>query len=159
MLRHQVAKGKFLRIHLGVCRLAQFPDMRYADLFAAWLAAGEKAVVSHDSALALYGLSDQLPSETDLTVPRTASRRLAGVGLHTSRLASEEITRRHGPPVSTLSQTLADLILAGLGEELIPQKTHEALDRGMVTAQALATYALQRCGRAPGGAMEEPAAV
>lgn len=58
LLSHHVGRGKFLHVRRGVHRFAQFPDMPYADLLAAWLAAGEKAVVPH-SALPLYGLSDQ----------------------------------------------------------------------------------------------------
>jgi predicted transcriptional regulator of viral defense system len=161
LLSHHVGRRKFLHIRRGVYRFAQFPDMPYADLFVAWLAAGEKAVVSHDSALALYGLSDQLPVEIHLTVARTASRRLAGVRLHTGRLASEEITRRYGLPVTTVQRTLADLSLAGLGEELLAQATRQALERGLVTAEALRAYALRRGGRvlrALSRAMEEPLA-
>jgi len=92
LLSYHVRQGRFLRIRRGVYRLAEFPETPYADLMVAWLAVGERAVVSHESALLLYGLTDLLPAEIHLTVPRTASRRRAGVRLHTARLSNEEIT-------------------------------------------------------------------
>ena len=39
------------------------------DLFIAWLETGPNSVISHDSALALYDLSDALPAAIHLTVP------------------------------------------------------------------------------------------
>lgn len=121
--------------------------MPHADLMVAWLAAGEKAVISHDSALTLYGLSDLLPAEIHLTIPRTASYRVAGVRLHTGRLSAEEITRRNGLPVTTLSRTFADLIANGLPDELIDQAVRQALDRGLIDEVSLRQDVQKRGGR------------
>ena len=97
---HHIRQGRFLCMRRGVYRLAECPETAHADLMVAWLGAGEKAVVSHENALLLYGLTDLLPAGICLTVPRTVSRRLAGVRLHTARLNNEEITFRHGLPVT-----------------------------------------------------------
>ncbi|HID84268.1 MAG TPA: hypothetical protein EYP54_04015 [Anaerolineales bacterium] len=98
LLTYHTKTGTFQRVRRGVYRWAAFPEMPHADLFIAWLNAGPKAVLSHDSALALYGLSDLLPGEIHLTVPRTASRRRRGVRLHTARLRPDEVTEREGLP-------------------------------------------------------------
>ena len=58
LLSHHVKRGRFLRIRCGVYRLAEFHEMPHADLYVAWLAAGEKAVVSHETAVLLYGLTE-----------------------------------------------------------------------------------------------------
>ena len=137
MLSYHARQGRFLRIRRGVYRLAAFPEMPYADLTVAWLAAGEKAVVSHESALLLYALTDLLPAAIHLTVPRTASRRRTGVRLHTARLRDDEITFRHGLPVTTLPRTLVDLIRSGVDEEWIRQAVHQALERGLVSETTL----------------------
>lgn len=147
LLAHHVKRGKFLRVRRGVYRLSAFPEMPFADLFVAWLASGGRGVVSHESALALYGLSDWLPSEIHLTVPRTASRRLPGVRLHTARLRPDEITYRQGLPVTTLPRTLADLIRGGWPTETITQAVRQALVQGLVSEETLRTYARQRGGR------------
>lgn len=147
LLSHHVKRGRFLRIRRGVYRLAQFPEMPHADLYVAWLSAGERAVLSHESALLLYGLTDLLPAEIHLTVPRTASRRLPGVRFHTARLEPGDITRRHGLPVTTLPRTIVDLIRSGVAEEWIVQAIHQALARGLVSEAALWEAARQRGGR------------
>ncbi len=144
LVTHYLNNGRFLRVRRGVYRLAHFPEMPHADLYIAWLSAGEKAVLSHETALFLYGLTDLLPAEIHLTVPRTASRRQPGVRFHTSRLKPEEITRRQGLPVTTLPRTLSDLIRAGLADEWIHQAVQQALARGLVTHAALEEEARRR---------------
>jgi len=147
LLSYHTRQGRFLRIRRGVYRLATFPETPYADLIVAWLAAGEKAVISHESALLLYGLTDLLPAEIHLTVPRTASRRRTGVRLHTARLSDDEITFRHGLPVTALSRTLVDLIRSGIDEEWIRQAVRQALERGLVSETTLQEEAHCRGGR------------
>ncbi len=147
LLSHHVKRGRFQRLCRGVYRLAQFPETPHADLFIAWLAAGERAVISHESALLLYGLTDLLPAEIHLTVPRTASRRMAGARFHTARLGAEEITQRQGLPVTTLPRTIGDLIRSGVADEWIRQAIRQALERGLVTEAALEQEARRRGGR------------
>ena len=120
--------------------------MPHADLFIAWLSAGEQAVLSHESALALYGLTDLLPAEIHLTVPRTASRRLPSVRFHTARLHAEEITRRQGLPVTTPARTIVDLIRSGVAEEWVRPAIHQALARGMLNETRLREEAARRGG-------------
>ncbi len=147
LLVYQVKVGRFLRVAHGIYRLAQFPHSLFEDLYAAWLRAGAAAVISHESALAVYGLSDHLPSAVHLIVPRTASRRRTGLCLHTHRLERQDITRREGLPLTTVPRTLADVAVSGLAEELIVQATQEALQRGLTTPAALRDYARRRGGR------------
>ncbi len=144
LLSHHIQSGRFLRVRRGVYRLAHFPEMPHADLYIAWLSAGEKAVLSHESALLLYGLTDLLPAEIHFTVPRTASRRLSGIRFHTARLNPEEVTIRQGLPVTTLPRTMTDLIRSGVAEEWVRQAIHQALKRGMVSEAALEEEARRR---------------
>src|SRR5512145_234241 len=69
-LSNSVKSGKFLRVIAGIYRLAQFPHSPHEDLYTAWLSTGPHSVVSHESALAFYELSDVLPSEIHIIVPR-----------------------------------------------------------------------------------------
>ncbi len=96
----------------------------------------------------LYGLSDLLPGEIHLTVPRTAFRHRQSVRLHTKRLSPEEVIRREGLPVTTVTRTLTDVILDGLSEELVEQAVQEALARGLITKNVLLEDALRCGGRA-----------
>ena len=51
---------RFERVRPRIYRFVQFPASAHADLHVASLQAGPDAAISHDSALALYDLSDPL---------------------------------------------------------------------------------------------------
>lgn len=140
--------GRFQRVARGIYRLAQFPPSRFEDLFVAWLRCGPRAAISHESALAVYDLSDVMSGEIHLTVPRTASRRREGIRQHTSPLRPEDIKRREGLPLTTVPRTIADVAKAGLAEELVRQAIHQALQRGLTTRPSLIEEAKRRGGRA-----------
>ena len=147
-LSSNVKNGKFLRISRGIYRLAHFPGSAHEDLFVAWLRTGPNSIISHESALSIYELTDVLPGKIHVIVPRTASRRREGICLHTNRLGAGEITTREGLPVTTVARTIADVSISGLPEELISQAIREALQRGLTTQGELLTQAGQRGGRA-----------
>lgn len=140
--------GRFQRVARGIYRLSQFPSSRFEDLFVAWLRCGIKAVISHESALAVYDLSDVIPSETHVTVPRTASRRHKGIRLHTNQLRRTDVVKREGFPVTSVPRTIADVAKAGLSEDHIDRAIREAIQRGLTTKQALLAQAKKRGGRA-----------
>ena len=148
LVSYHVQAGLFERICPGVYRLKRFPASPNEDLFIAWLRVGQRAVISHDSALALYDLSDLLPNAIHLTVPRTASRRHPGLRLHTNWLEPGEVTHYAGLPVTTVPRTIADVAARGLGEELVRQAIAEALQRGLTTTKYLHATASRHGGRA-----------
>jgi predicted transcriptional regulator of viral defense system len=140
--------GRFQRVAHGVYRLTRFPSSRFEDLFVAWLKCGPKSVISHESALALYDLSDVLPGEVHVTVPRTASRRRKGIRLHTNRLSPSNVVKREGLLVTSVPRTIADVAKAGLSEDHVARAMREALQSGLTTSQALMAEAKRRGGRA-----------
>jgi predicted transcriptional regulator of viral defense system len=140
--------GLFQRVARGVYRLSRFPGSAFEDLFVAWLRTGRSAVISHESALSVYELTDLLPSDIHVIVPRTASRRRQGIRQHTNQLASDEITSREGLPITTVARTIADVAVSGLAEELIRQAIRESLQRGLTSPDKLLNQADHRGGRA-----------
>ena len=104
-------------------------------------------MISHDSALALYDLSDALPAAIHLTVPRSASRRRHGLRLHTSQISHEEITNVEGLPATTVARTIVDVVREGLADELVEQAVQEAVARGLVQPDDL-RLAARRAKRA-----------
>lgn len=147
LVAHHAKAGSFARVRSGVYRLVRFPATAREDLYVAWLQAGPNAVVSHDSALAVFDLSDALPTEIHLTLPRTSSRRRSGIRMHTTALTADEVTARDGLPVTTVARTIADAIRSGLASEHVAQAIVEALDRGLVTEADLQTQAKRHGGR------------
>jgi len=147
-LSSTVKSGKFQRLAQGVYRLVYFPASSYEDLFVAWLVTGPHSVISHESALAVYELSDLLPGAVHVIVPRTASRRRKNIRLHTNRLKPGEITTRGGLPITTVARTIADVASSGMAAELVVQSIQEALRRGLVSEAGLQAEAEKRNGRA-----------
>jgi len=147
LLSYHLDADRFDRVRPRIYRFVQFPASPHEDLHIASLQAGPDAVVSHDSALALYDLSDRLPDQVHVTIPRTASRRRPGLRLHTNRLEPEDVTHYEGLPVTTVSRTLVDVTTAGLAEEQVRQAIREALRRGLVSRERLLRRATAHGGR------------
>jgi predicted transcriptional regulator of viral defense system len=147
-LSSNVKKGTFLRVIHGVYRLAHFPGSTFEDLFIAWLKTGPRSVISHESALGVYDLSDIIPAEVHVIVPRNASRRHKGIHLHTNQLRPDEIASREGLPVTSVARTIVDVATTHLAEEQIHQAIQEALIRGLVSPKDLRDLAERKKGRA-----------
>jgi predicted transcriptional regulator of viral defense system len=147
LLSYHVRSGRFERVRPHVYRFVLFPALPHEDLHVASLQAGPEAVISHDSALALYDLSDLLPDQIHVTIPRTASRRRPGLRLHTNQLESQDVTRYDGLPVTTVLRTLVDVATAGLADEQVRQAIREALRRGLVSRESLLRRATAHGGR------------
>lgn len=146
-LSNNVKSDQFDRVFRGVYRFVKFPSSRYEDLFIAWLRAGPESVISHESALSVYGLSDIIPSEIYVIVPRTASRRGKGIKYHTNKLEDYEVTRREGLPVTTLPRTIADISRSGVPEEQVVMAIRDGIEKGLISFDMLRIEADKRGGR------------
>jgi len=78
---------------------------------AAVLAAGDGAVLSHSSAVALWEFLRPIQGPVHVTVDAAVRRKSRpGIVVHRSRtLAPRDVTRRHGIPVTTPSRTIEDV--------------------------------------------------
>jgi very-short-patch-repair endonuclease len=83
---------------------------RIGEWMAAVLACGDGAVLSHESAAALWAIRGETASEIQVSVPRRADPRHPGIEVHRrSALPSEDLTSRRNIPVTTPVRTLIDL--------------------------------------------------
>ncbi len=147
LLSYHAKTGLVERISRGTYRIRRFPGSSYEDLFYSKLRAGPDAVISHESALALYELSDVLPTEVHVTVPRTTSRRRAGMRQHRNHLESKDVTAREGLRVTTVPRTIADVARSGLSEDRVLQSIEDAIDRGLIDGKELRDAADKYGGR------------
>jgi predicted transcriptional regulator of viral defense system len=152
MLAHHVARGRFLRLGWGVYRFTRYPHSPHQEIVAAWLTVGPDAVVSHETALHLYGLSDVIPDSIHLTLPRHRRyvRTPPGVTLHT-RIVPIGIDERSthaqtGVPVTTPIRTIIDVAAAGAPQEEIVKAVSDALASRRATADDLRGAAVARGG-------------
>jgi predicted transcriptional regulator of viral defense system len=97
-----------------------------------------QAVVSHVSALAAYELSDVLPHEMHVTVPKRFRKKAPdGVVLHRADLMQDDVRERDGYRITTPLRTLLDVAASPLSAEHLEAATMEALERGLVRRRAL----------------------
>lgn len=147
LLDHHVRRGRFERIRRGLYRIQGFPTAEHDDIREAWMAVGiGDALLSHESALALLDLSDNIPDAVHLIVPRRhrGLRRPPGVTLHT-RPDHEDIAAvwRDGLPLTAPAPTLIDVV-DRIQPEQLSMAVGQALRRGLVTAGQLEDEATHR---------------
>ncbi len=149
LLAHHVKSGRFTRVRRGLYRFREYPSSPREHVLAAWLAVGkESAVVSHESALDVLGLSDVIPDAAHLTVPR--SRRnlpsIPGVKIHTTArpLKPGDRIMRGGMAVTSATRSILDAAEAGTAPEQIQKAIAQAIARGMATTRQLKRDARER---------------
>ncbi len=135
----------------GLYRLSDYPTGEHDEIRAAWLTVGmERAIVSHESALVLHGLSDVLPNTVHLLVSREhrGVRAPSGVTLHTATapIPDNDITTRHGIRVTTPARTIIDAARSGTAPEQIQMAVRQALQEGRTTPDQLAEHAERNGG-------------
>ncbi len=127
-LRLMAARGRLERTGRGVYRVPILPRGVHDDLAAALGWSLGRGVVSHESALALHGLSDVNPSRIHLTVPRDNHPRAAGGELyrtHRRDLALSDVTQVDSLPVTTVVRTIRDCMTTGTD----PYQLRPAIDQ------------------------------
>lgn len=152
LVSHHVKRGRFIRVRRGLYRLRDYPSSPREHVMAAWLAAGhETAVVSHESALDLLGLSNVIPEVVHLTVQRSKRyrRTTPGVAIHTTTrtLNPEDVTMRDGIRVTSPERSILDAAEKGTAPDEIVAAAIQAVERGMATASRLLARSRQRGGR------------
>jgi predicted transcriptional regulator of viral defense system len=148
LLHHARPGGRYERVRRGLYRLRHFPSSPHDHVVAAWLPLAEPAVVSHESALELYALSDVIPKAVHITVPRAkrGQRPRPGVRFHTvERPPGPDETRRVvGIAVTSPERTIVDSLEAGTQLEQIELAVSQALERGLTTPRRLRAAAADR---------------
>lgn len=108
-VRSRVSSGRLHVVHRGVYALAPLLAETGREL-AAVLACGPGALLSHRSAAARWGIRASARRAIDVTTPRRAGRRRAGIRVHSgARITDADIARVELIPVTSLARTLLDL--------------------------------------------------
>jgi very-short-patch-repair endonuclease len=136
-LRHRVAAGRLHPVERGVYAVGRPVLGAHGKWMAAALSCGPAAVLSHDSAAALWGISEEASARISVTVPDWSGRRRPGLDLHRHpNLRPSDTTRRLDIPVTTVVRTLIDIAC-----ELEPRRLEAAVseaDRlGLIDPEAL----------------------
>jgi len=122
-------QGDIERVSRGVYRFARFPVSRHGHFMEAVLWPQVRrpdvvGVISHESALAMHELSDASPARVHVTLPTAVRIRRdvpKGLVIHYADLASEDVERVEGVPVTTPERSIRDAHASHLGNELVTQ--------------------------------------
>jgi hypothetical protein len=110
MIKFRVRSDRWRTLHPGVYATFTGGPSRTAQLWAALLAAGPGAVLSHETAAELLGLGDRAAVSIHVTVPR--ARHIAairGVAIHRSGRAADAVQWNSNPPRTKVEETVLDL--------------------------------------------------
>ena len=128
-----VAHGRLHVVHRGVYAVGHTAVGPLGRRWAAVLACGEGAVLSHASAGAAWGLRPSASAVVDVSVGRGGRARRPGIRLHCRRsLCADDVTVLDGLPITTPARTVLDLAAGGLRgaklEAVVDVAVHERLD-------------------------------
>jgi hypothetical protein len=142
--KHEVERlvdgGAFVRRHRGVLLDARAPATQRGQLFAALLAFGPGAFLSHRTAAALHGLRAVNVRAIEVTVVSGHTPKRAGLIAHRTGATphKDEVRTRDGLSFSSVSRLLI---------ELAPRETRAELDRLIAEAARRRSLDLERIGQ------------
>ena len=135
--KYHVEAGNWVRIGRGLFRLPNWP-VGPDDPYIRWtLWSRGLGIVSHESALQVYDLSDVSPAVIHLSVPAGFRAKDSLVVLHSQIVDQGDIEQRAAWSVTTPLRTLADVSGGDLSQQDIDQAVAEALERGLVTRRSI----------------------
>jgi hypothetical protein len=123
-IRYRVKIGRLFRVHAGVYSVGRPARMPLERASAAVLACGSGAVLSHASAMTLWGYWRQWDSPFEVTI--VGNRRPKGIRVHRSTtLRRHDVARQLGIRVTTPARTIFDIS---------PRQTDKAFTRTVKNA-------------------------
>ncbi len=136
-LEMMVKRDKAERVSHGVYRVNAIPVTRFDPYMEATLWPGrQRGVLSHETALELYEISDVNPDKIHVTVPRRfrTHRTVPSMYvLHHADLDAHEVSSFEGIPTTTAMRAIQDCHRTHLGQALLEQAIEDGFKRGLLT--------------------------
>lgn len=138
---HHVSARNWHRIGRGLFRLAEWVPEAHDDLIRWTLWSKGRAIVSHETALAVHGVGELESPRVHLTVPPGFSMREDAVAIHHAALSAADTVNRTGFKVTSVIRSLVDVAAAGADEDQLARAISEAASAGLLTLRMLRTRA------------------
>ena len=138
---YHIKAGNWIREHRGIYRLADFPTPDRPDLMLWYLWSQNRQEVpegtySHQTALSLHELSDDMPSKLHMIVPRKFRRNSMIpeiLILHRAHVDKSEVQEMYGVRVTRPMRTIMDLLQSRqVDRSQLKQAVNEAIRRGLI---------------------------
>jgi len=130
-------RGNWVKVERGIYRLPEWPIGRHDHLVQWTLWSRGRAVVSHETALAIHDLGDVNPSRVHLTVPPNFRAEAPGAILHRGEIPPGEVEEREGFRVTTPLRTVLDVAASDLELDQFARAVRELCDRRPTTKEGL----------------------
>lgn len=147
-------RGQLERVSRGVYRVPFVPGGEMQAYMAAALwPQGVRGVLTYETALDLWDVSDVNPAKIHITVPRThrPQRDIPQTyALHREDLDPTEVTAIEGVPVARLARAIRQCADMRVGRDLLEQAVRHGRGRGLLSAreheQLVRTLELEQVG-------------
>jgi predicted transcriptional regulator of viral defense system len=135
--RYHVNRGNWEQVDRALFRLPEWP-VDLEEQYVRWfLWSRKRAVVSHETALSIYDMSDVNPERVHLTVPPAFRMRAPGVVLHTADLPDEDVRERAGYRITTPLRAVLDVAAAYLSTDEVAKAIADGERQGRFTRRML----------------------
>lgn len=135
-IRWRLDAGRLISVHRGVYLVGHEAAPALAREMAAVLACRGRAVVSHRSAGAIWGLSEPRADAVEVTLHGSRSRSRPGIVVHSNRLDARDVRRFKHIPVTSPPRALLDLATV-LEPDTLEAAVAEAHVRHLATSREL----------------------
>ncbi len=134
---YHVGAGNWARIDRALFRLTEWVPDLHDDLIRWTLWSRGRAVVSHQTALAVHGVGEFESARTHLTVPPKFSMTDPAVILHHAYLPDDDVVERTGFRLTTAARALIDTAALGADEDQLSRAIEDASGAGLLTTRQL----------------------
>jgi len=142
-LSYHLSRGNFERAGRGLYRIPTIPHSEHDDLIRLWFWSRGRddqpqAVISHQTALALYDLAEFIPTKIHLTVPKSFRKQPPkGCVLHKAALGESDCREFSVFTATTPLRTLKDLAAdPAMPREQFEQAVQDAAAQGLIRKSA-----------------------
>jgi hypothetical protein len=144
-LRRQIQAGRITRLYPGVYVAGNMTPGRATRLWAALLASGSGAVLSHGTAAQIWALPYQCDDLIEVSIPvDRVEVAVDGVRIRRSRLLPRKATTYQGWPITTAADTVLDLASELRSAHVIVALLTDATRSRSVTARGVLEAMAQR---------------
>ena len=145
-IRYRIKSGRLIPDYAGVYAVGHVPTLPQDRAYGALLACGPRAVLSHGTAAAVWGVFKRWELPFEVTAPHVHRRR--GIRIHRAALERPDVTVQLGLRVTSPARTMLD-IAPRLSEKTLTRAVNDLRRPGHLRLPDLADV-LKRFPRAPG---------
>lgn len=135
--RYHVNRGNWQQVDRALFRLPEWPAGPNEHLVRWALWSKGRAVVSHETALAVHDLGDVNPARIHLTVPPGFRQQTHGVIVHRGELPLGDVWEQEGYRITTPLRSVLDVAAGHLEVDQLATVIADALHKGAFTRRML----------------------